>query len=133
LIKIQIGHKIFFVEVASDWASWVQGLSGRKELKKNTGMLFSYPSSAIRQFWMKGMSFPLDIILFDTDLIVVGILPNLPIHTSMFNDPPLYSSHVPIQAALEINAFESQGINKGDKLQTIRELQNVRTRRKKKS
>ena len=118
--KIRIGKEIFYAEIAATLPEWVRGLSGRETLKKSQGLLFVYNSETVRSFWMKGMSFPLDIVLFDASRRVVGVLKSLPVSDLLF--PPNYSSDVPIQLALEINAGQSNNINIGDQLEVLKEI-----------
>lgn len=54
----------------------VQGLSGRKNLAKDTGLLFIFEKPSRDGFWMKDMNFPIDIIWFDQDQKVVTIKKN---------------------------------------------------------
>lgn len=46
------------------------GLSGRKGLGKNEGMLFNFPEPGFHGIWMKDMLFPIDVIWFNNDKIV---------------------------------------------------------------
>jgi len=50
-----------------------QGLSGRKELKQGTGMLFIFPDLIKHTMWMPNMNFPLDVVWLDEQLSVVHI------------------------------------------------------------
>ncbi len=50
------------VLVANNPIERMLGLSGRSENLPADGMLFIYPKSAERTFWMKGMKFDLDIV-----------------------------------------------------------------------
>ena len=60
----------FEVDVADTMGKRELGLGGREPLGKNEGMLFIFPSSANRSFWMKDVSFPIDIIWISGDRIV---------------------------------------------------------------
>jgi uncharacterized membrane protein (UPF0127 family) len=53
-----------------------QGLSGRTELKENSGMLFVFSQPGKYNFWMKDMNFPIDIIWIGGDMRVVYIKKN---------------------------------------------------------
>src|SRR4051812_21812815 len=48
----------------------VKGLSGRKSIKDNEGMLFVFDKKDKYPFWMKGMQFPIDIIYIDDNRVV---------------------------------------------------------------
>ena len=61
---------IFTVEVPQTSAEFQQGLMFRTELSDSQGMLFAFPDSARRTFWMKNTRIALDIIfinLYHTD------------------------------------------------------------------
>jgi hypothetical protein len=65
--------KLFEVECVVSPAKLAQGLSGRKELKKGTGMLFIFENLERHSMWMPDMNFPLDIVWLDETLSVVHI------------------------------------------------------------
>jgi uncharacterized protein len=69
--EITIDGKIIKVEVVSDSAELGRGLSGRKSIGKNQGMLFDfgYPNT-YPAFWMKDMNFAIDIIWINDNKIV---------------------------------------------------------------
>lgn len=73
---IKIAGKILKVELAITPQTQEQGLSGRKELKEDEGMLFVFNHMDKYSFWMKDMNFALDIIWLDEDLRVVYIKKN---------------------------------------------------------
>jgi uncharacterized membrane protein (UPF0127 family) len=50
-----------------------RGLSDRRTLAANEGMLFLYEKPGRYGFWMKDMDFPIDIIWLDKDNRVVGL------------------------------------------------------------
>ncbi len=53
-----------------------RGLSGVRALTGNDGMLFVFDSPGIRDFWMKDMLIPLDIVWLDSDYVVLGAVEN---------------------------------------------------------
>lgn len=61
------------LEVADTLSLRRQGLSGRKPLKENTGMLFLYDIPGEYGFWMKDMNFAIDIIWLNNEDEVVTI------------------------------------------------------------
>lgn len=89
------------LEIADTFEAQRQGLSDREELANNTGMLFVWEEKQIKNFWMKNMHFPLDIIWIDGNKIV-HISENLPPEGEMPQNH--YSSIVPVNNVLEVNA-----------------------------
>jgi len=59
---VTIANHNFSVAVASTSTQQQQGLSGRKNLPQDQGMLFIFKSANRYPFWMKDMNFPLDIL-----------------------------------------------------------------------
>lgn len=102
-------------ELALTPAQWQKGLSGRKELKENQGMLFVFPESSYQSFWMKDMKFSIDIIWVDESFKIVGIEKNLP---PCVDKCPTYESPVPVKYVLEVNAgfSEKEKLKEGDVL-----------------
>lgn len=91
------GPKQVLVEVALTKFEQIQGLSGRSPLPPNTGMLFLNPEPNTMKFWMRGVSFPLDMIFIGVDGQVVQINKNC---TPMSLDP--CGPDEPVQCMLEI-------------------------------
>ncbi|MFO0765003.1 MAG: DUF192 domain-containing protein [Patescibacteria group bacterium] len=59
---VTLNGKTLNLEIARTPASIVQGLSGRKRMTKDEGMLFIMPNVENQNFWMKDMKFALDIV-----------------------------------------------------------------------
>ncbi len=74
---MQVGGKNLKVEVRDDAAERALGLSYRKKLDENEGMLFIFEQPAMHGFWMKGMEFNLDIIWIRNG-VIVDISKNVP-------------------------------------------------------
>lgn len=74
---LNIKDIVIFVDVAEDNVARAQGLSGRKSLKDDQGMLFIFETLGIYKFWMKDMNFPIDIIWFDGNQKIVHIEKNV--------------------------------------------------------
>jgi len=70
---IKINDTSIKVEVADTPETRVQGLSGKKRLVDNTGMLFVFDSPARYGFWMKDMNFAIDIVWIDEKFHIIGI------------------------------------------------------------
>ncbi len=116
---IQIGDKTFTVEEAKTQAAWQQGLSGRKSMPADQGMLFIFPQADYQQFWMKQMLFPLDMVFINNDKIVT-IHQNVPIPpaNASLSSLPIYASSAPANYVLELNAgtVKKDNIKVGDKV-----------------
>jgi uncharacterized membrane protein (UPF0127 family) len=113
VISLENGHTIN-VKVAQTNKDRVKGLSGRRNLPENSGMLFVFDQPRILSFWMKEMNFPLDIIWIDQNRKVVGIERNISPETY----PKIYSPETPSKYALEINGGYSDkiGLSIGEQL-----------------
>jgi uncharacterized membrane protein (UPF0127 family) len=110
---VTIRETKFIVELAVTPDEKTKGLSYRKSLLPQHGMLFPYDHKERYDFWMKGMQFPLDFIWI-ADTTVVDIAKNV--------QPPAAANlhvvqpKVPVDKILEINAGEIDkfGITIGD-------------------
>ena len=68
--SITINNKTVFVNLAQSPEEKAQGLSGKKSLKSNEGMLFVFDNKTYPAFWMKDMHFAIDIIWISDGQIV---------------------------------------------------------------
>lgn len=68
-LTLNVGDATLTVEVADDDGKRTLGLSGRKKLAEDRGMLFA-PAGA---YWMKGCNFDLDVMFIDKEAQVVDI------------------------------------------------------------
>lgn len=101
------------VEVADEPEERASGLSGRRGLASDQGMLFLFADARLYPFWMKDMRFPIDIIyLYEGTVTEVfpSVAPPLP-----GGVPATVQPTVPADAVLELFAGESarRGIEKG--------------------
>ena len=104
------------VEIVDTAELRYQGLSGKKELCDNCGMLFIFSGKEVRTFVMRDMNFPLDIIWIDDDKIV-KINKNA---IQEGSDPVMrYSSDAPVNYVLEVNGgfCDRDGIGAGDSVE----------------
>src|SRR4030042_1330870 len=118
LKEIKVGNTKIFVEIARSQEESQKGLSGKDSLDENTGMLFVFDATNVkRNFWMKGMKFPLDFIWIK-DGKVVQIDKNTPAPDEGTEDSKLiiYTSQMPIDYVLEVNAgfSDKNNIKTGD-------------------
>ena len=73
---VKIAGQNVEVGLAATLKSQTQGLSGRKSLGENEGMLFVFDHAGVYPFWMKDMNFAIDIIWLDENYRVVYIKKN---------------------------------------------------------
>lgn len=116
--RVILMDKTFIVELADDDQSRAMGLMYRKEMADGEGMLFIFPDSQTRAFWMKNTLIPLDILYFDHNRRLVSISENTPPCKNTSTRCPNYPSAKPAKYVLEINAGLSQnyGFEAGDEL-----------------
>lgn len=90
------------VRVASNGRSRERGLSGKKSLAADEGMLFLFDAPNTFGFWMKEMRFPIDILWIDGTTIA-DMTTDVPIPVPG-ERLPLYSPRVPVDKVLEVPA-----------------------------
>jgi uncharacterized membrane protein (UPF0127 family) len=112
--ELTVHNAVFGVDVADTDMSRMLGLSGRKNLGDNEGMLFIFPIPGEYSFWMKGMNFPLDFVWISNGS-VIQVNENVPTPTSTL-DFKTYSPSAPVDQVLEVNAgtILRTGIQVGD-------------------
>ena len=113
---LRIGKQNLSVELASTPEQWYRGLTGRTQLADDEGMLFVYPDSQKRTFWMKGTFIPLSVGLFDAERRLVEILHLDPPRSVMQTTFPETVSKHTARYALEVRQgwFEEHRISVGD-------------------
>ena len=105
------GHR-FSAELATNEAARERGLMMRTSLASDRGMLFVFPDTAPRGFWMKNTLIPLDILYFDADRKLVSAQLDVPPCTA---DPcPIYPSTEPARYVLELSAGTATHIGARD-------------------
>lgn len=105
MITIEIGDKEYKVEEAKTEEQRRKGLSDKKNLPEDQGMLFylDYPQSV--DFWMKDTSIPLDIIFINSDKEVISVKKGEPESEKLISENN-------VLYVLEVN--QNSGIKKGD-------------------
>lgn len=113
LPRLVSGNKTIFVEIVKTEVTRAQGLSGRKSLLEESGMLFVFDQPDFYYFWMKGMNFPIDIVWLDKNYQIIDITKNLPPESY----PAQVTNKTPAQFVLEINGglADKYGLKIGDK------------------
>jgi len=104
------GADTVVAEVARTEEERARGLMYREALGADAGMLFIFPESAVRSFWMQNTYIPLDIAFMDGSFRIVDIQQMEPMTTDS------HTSRAPAMYALEVNVgwFEAHGVVVGD-------------------
>ncbi len=98
----RINETYLTVEVADTDGKRIQGLSGRKVLPANEGMIFIFPREVLTPFWMKDMNFSLDFIWIKNGK-VIRVDTNIP--SPEKNEPPIIIHPTdPYDSVIETNA-----------------------------
>jgi uncharacterized membrane protein (UPF0127 family) len=92
--------------VADDEKSRMIGLSNKRSLNKDSGMLFVFEEKGSYGFWMKNMKFPIDIIYIDENT-VVDIKKNVQPADKNVSNPEVYTPKAPANRILEVVAGAS--------------------------
>jgi uncharacterized membrane protein (UPF0127 family) len=94
------------VEIGQTLAQLQTGLKNKENLQENTGMLFIFEAEDSHPFWMRNMSFPIDIIWINANLKIVDITSEaLPCR----DEPcPTYTPSAPVKYVLEVPAGFAQ-------------------------
>ncbi|MBO6881402.1 DUF192 domain-containing protein [Winogradskyella sp.] len=103
--------KTLDIEIADNDYETQTGLMYRTELGTNQGMLFIFPDSQLRSFYMKNTKIPLDIIYINEDKTIVSFQKNAKPY-----DETSLPSDAPAKYVLEINGGLSDKwmLNVGD-------------------
>jgi len=112
-----VNEQKVFVEVMDSVEKRSQGLSGRKSLGQDEGVLFIFPQPGLYSFWMKEMRFNLDFV-FIHDQVVVDLIEDVP-YPQPKEAPQKVKSKAEFDKVLEINAgkIEEWGIEIDDQLE----------------
>lgn len=110
--ELEIDGAKLKVEIADTQEKRSKGLGGRQSLASEEGMLFIFPDTQKRPFWMKGLSFPLDFIWIRENK-VVDLLHRVQPPTPGQSDAslPIYQSKEEVDKVLEVPAGTIQGLD----------------------
>ena len=115
--EVELKGERFDVELATTPQEQQLGLMFRDNMADDHGMLFVFPDSAPRRFWMKNTRIPLDIFYFDENLRLVSVADDAkPCRVAQC---PSYPSAGPARYVLELNAGKAAelAVKPGDELQ----------------
>ena len=115
-IAVTLHNQRFTAELATHEAARERGLMMRTSLAADHGMLFVFPDTAPRGFWMKNTLIPLDILYFDADRRLVSVQRDVP--PCKAASCPIYPSAGPARYVLELSAGTAKqiGVRDGDTL-----------------
>ncbi|MFA6428974.1 MAG: DUF192 domain-containing protein [Patescibacteria group bacterium] len=100
-----INDRPLYVEIVRTDAARERGLSGRDHLASDQGMLFIFDEPSIRQFWMKDMRFPLDLVWLRQGRVVDVVSLSPP--RTIQEIPEAHTSIEPVDRVLELNLGEA--------------------------
>jgi uncharacterized protein len=100
--QMKFPNGIIFVEIVQTPEARNQGLSDRKSLEQNHGMLFVFDKIGNYSFWMNKMNFNLDFI-YIADNKVVDLAENIP-YPKEGETPVSVKSEKQFNKVLEVNA-----------------------------
>lgn len=117
-VTITTPNGSIFAEVVDTDSSRALGLSGRNGMRENEGMLFVFDYSGKYGFWMKDMTFSLDIIWINQNGVVVYIAQNV----SKESYPQTFINDAEALYVLELveGGAERNGIFLGSKLKIVK-------------
>jgi len=107
---VQIGSKLFVLEIAPDDKSRGIGLMYRDSMPADRGMVFAFADEQVLEFYMRNTRIPLDIMYLDRNGKIVSIKQMKPY------DLTTVSSESPAMYAVELNQGVAQttGLKVGD-------------------
>lgn len=110
---VKINDYCFSVEIARYSKQHARGLMFREKLDHDAGMLFIFPDSKIRSFWMKNTLIPLSLAYITSDGRIASIHRMTPL-----DENPVLSKEA-VQYVLEVNhgRFKALKIKEGMKIQ----------------
>lgn len=102
------------LKLADDPTEQEMGLSGRKSMPMDEGMLFSFQVETIPGFWMKDMNFALDFVWLNKRKEIIQIDENVSPDTY----PEILSAQAPVKYVVEVNAgvVKTLGLHLGQRV-----------------
>jgi len=93
------------VELADNPEKQALGLSWRESMPQDSGMLFIFPTEDHYSIWMRGMSFPLDLIWVSEGKIIVEIRERVSAEPGKLDsDLKIYTPKTKSKYIIEMNA-----------------------------
>jgi uncharacterized membrane protein (UPF0127 family) len=101
---IRIDGHTFTVELPETPAQFRRGLQFRESLAPDRGMMFRFSTAEYRTFWMKDCKIALDLLFFEQGRLVDYVDTAPPCHEEVAARCPLYTSRVPADTVVELQA-----------------------------
>ncbi len=119
---LQVAGKTVQVELAYTQVARAKGLMHRPGLEPDCGMLFLFPSSQPRRFWMRDTLIPLDLAFLDDEGVVLNIE-----HGRPGVERPGYFSRAAARFVLEMAEgwCAAAGLKPGDRLDIPQHLRDL--------
>ena len=114
---VNISGKSYQLEIAQTPQERKAGLSGRKAIKNNSGMLFLFEKSETLSFWMKDTVIPLQIVFINGCTIVD--IQEMAVEADPANPQKKYHSKSPADKAIELNPNTVSIDNIGTSIQDL--------------
>jgi len=115
-LKIELGGRRLLVTVARSPRAVAKGLGGAPPLDDDHGMLFLHGSRREQAYWMRGLTFALDIVWIEGDH-VVAITPEVPPPGPGTGEQalPVYRSGFPVDKVIEVRGgwTSAYGVGRG--------------------
>ena len=106
-LEVKIAEETFKLELALTPAQREKGLSGRKEIDADGGMLFAYREIDFRRFWMADCLVELDLMFVDARGRITAIHHSMKVEPPRAEDEPLeeYWARLPRYPSREMVPF----------------------------
>lgn len=108
LIPLKFSGQTIYLEKATTPEALQKGLSGRKTLAKNRGMLFIFDKPGTYCMWMKDTLIDLDMLWLDENKVVTKIKENV----SPNSYPERFCAEKPAKYVIELRAGTVKQLNK---------------------
>lgn len=104
-------HSQLNIELAETNAQRARGLMDRTQLGEYSGMVFVYPTTGIRSFWMYRTRIALDIAFMDEKGVLMEVQQMEPCRHKNASRCPTYHPVAPYKMALEMAAGRFAALN----------------------
>lgn len=107
---IRLGNSVFKAWIALNEDDRLAGLSKEGHINDSQALIMAFPEDDVHGVWMKGMTYPIDVVWLDSDKRVVYAIKNIPFE----DQEKIYSPNVKSRYIVELKAgmVERQSIRK---------------------